>query len=198
MRAPMLDGQGLRIREDLDSLTPDELVALRASFAAMYAAEGERAYPRLAALADPAASPGRGGPLFLPWNRAYLHVFEQSLQTFAPAVSLPWWDWSSERSRGDGIPPAFAAESLQDGSANPLAAAVIADVSPAVAASKGEQAGPPRTSRRPGPAAELPTAAVVDELVAIADFGEFSTRLEAMHDHVHAWVGGTLSLVSHA
>src|SRR5262249_45207770 len=123
---------------------------------------------------------------------------EQSLQTFAPAVSLPWWDWSSERSRGDGIPPAFAAESLQDGSANPLAAAVIADVSPAVAASKGEQAGPPRTSRRPGPAAGLPTAAVVDELVAIADFGEFSTRLEAMHDHVHAWVGGTLSLVSHA
>jgi tyrosinase len=37
------------------------------------------------------------GPAFLPWHRAYLHLFEQKLREVDPSVTLPYWDWTTDQ-----------------------------------------------------------------------------------------------------
>ncbi|MEH1130322.1 tyrosinase family protein [Micromonospora sp. CPCC 206061] len=37
-------------------------------------------------------------PSFLPWHRQYLIEFERALQVYDPAVSIPYWDWTVDRS----------------------------------------------------------------------------------------------------
>jgi tyrosinase len=42
-----------------------------------------------------------GGPAFLPWHRAYLRYLERELQKIKPEyknVTIPYWDWTSDRS----------------------------------------------------------------------------------------------------
>lgn len=38
--------------------------------------------------------------LFLPWHRAYLYFFEQSLLDQVATVPLPWWDWAIGMRKG--------------------------------------------------------------------------------------------------
>lgn len=38
---------------------------------------------------------GHRSPGFLPWHRQFLLEFERELQAVDPAVSLPYWDWTS-------------------------------------------------------------------------------------------------------
>jgi tyrosinase len=40
---------------------------------------------------------GHGAPSFLPWHRQYLIDFERALQSIDPDVSLPYWDWTRDR-----------------------------------------------------------------------------------------------------
>ncbi|KAI8852645.1 hypothetical protein BC829DRAFT_440517 [Chytridium lagenaria] len=35
-------------------------------------------------------------PLFLPWHRAFLRLYENVLRQINPTVSLPYWDWGSD------------------------------------------------------------------------------------------------------
>lgn len=62
---------------------------------------------------------------FLPWHRMYLFQFERIVRSFVTAAggpaewTLPYWDYS-RGSPGNALPPAFRAQQLPDGSANPL------------------------------------------------------------------------------
>src|SRR6266496_3726619 len=61
------------------------------------------------------------GPAFGPWHRELLKLFEQELRNAAgdPSLSLPYWDWTNDRSVTDaGFP--FTPDFLGgDGAANP-------------------------------------------------------------------------------
>jgi hypothetical protein len=49
------------------------------------------------------------GRLFLPWHRAYLYIFELYVQDAGGnnEITVPWWDWTSDLSRSEGIPKAL-------------------------------------------------------------------------------------------
>ncbi|MEU9482077.1 tyrosinase family protein [Streptomyces decoyicus] len=41
---------------------------------------------------------GHRSPSFLPWHRRFLIQFEEALQSITPSVTLPYWDWTVDRS----------------------------------------------------------------------------------------------------
>jgi tyrosinase len=54
---------------------------------------------------DPSMPPGsmpmpHAGPLFLPWHRQYLRMFEDALREVSgnKDITIPYWDWTSEES----------------------------------------------------------------------------------------------------
>ncbi|WP_267243134.1 tyrosinase family protein [Streptomyces sp. PR69] len=42
-------------------------------------------------------------PSFFPWHRRFLLEFEQALQEVDPAVSIPYWDWTRDRSPASSL-----------------------------------------------------------------------------------------------
>src|SRR5207244_3603172 len=100
--------------------------------------------------------------LFLPWSRAYLFRFEQYLQKAKkdPSITIPWWDWSSDVSRKEGIPKAFSDETINEGP-NPLFKFRVG-LPDDVNLDTFAQTGCPKsrefdTHREPGLPAQLPT-----------------------------------------
>lgn len=87
------------IRKNQSSLTPSERAAFVAAVKTLKA-NGDYdvfvAQHRSAFLAGP-NDPAHGGPAFLPWHREYLRRFELALQQIDPSVSLPYWDWTVDR-----------------------------------------------------------------------------------------------------
>ena len=109
---------GLRVRQSVNSLAPQQVDALRRGVAAMKALDAS-------APNDPrgwrfqANIHGNDGPLsnvlwgqcthsngaaqitlqFLTWHRAYLHFFERILRAMSgdPSLNLPYWDWTTDR-----------------------------------------------------------------------------------------------------
>jgi tyrosinase len=131
-------------------------------------------------------------PKFLMWHRAYLYFFELALEDQTPGITLPWWDWTSDGSRTNGIPDAYALPTLPDGTDNRLFSAPVT-----VPAGTSEQLGeiPAVTFREPGNPAELPTPEDIEDILNAPNFIDFTTRLENVHDNIHVWVGGTMSEV---
>jgi hypothetical protein len=41
--------------------------------------------------------PAHMGPAFLPWHREYLRRVELALQAIDPTVTIPYWDWTTDR-----------------------------------------------------------------------------------------------------
>lgn len=48
---------------------------------------------------DPQIEAAYMGPAFLPWHRMFLLMFEWELQSVEPGVTIPYWDWTVDRSR---------------------------------------------------------------------------------------------------
>jgi tyrosinase len=191
-RSPIQPRPRLRHRKSIAKLRPDQLDALRRGFAAIEGLRDNRGFWHWAGLHgapgyDCEHSTNRFDSLFLPWHRAYLYRLELALQTQVPECSLPWWDWPS--SRREGIPPAYAEETVGD-APNPLAGAALP---PLLTEREG---WPTHTSRNPGPPPRLPSAQLVEEVLSLRDFNDFSLQLEQqLHNAVHGWVGGTMGQV---
>lgn len=124
--------------------------------------------------------------LFLPWHRAYLLYFEQVFIEGTAGVALPWWDWTSDVSHQHGIPASFAAAEI-DGRPNPLASGPVPT---------SLRTAPPRTTRRPGPPAQLPNVQTIDSILALTSFEDFSGQLQNQHDLVHGWTGGDMGVIA--
>lgn len=180
----------LAARRDIDDLDARQVEQLRLAFRRLYDAPTGRNYKWLAsAYAQPTGQNQLRTPLFLPWNRALLWLFEQTVRDGDPTFGLPYWDWSSPRSRRRGLPPEFAHRTWQ-GDVNPLHAAVIPPGRLSKARASHEST---RTPRRPG---ELPSGKSIDDLMAVDSFVEFSERLKDTHDQVRLWLGGTNAVVT--
>jgi tyrosinase len=188
-----------RQRRDVSSLLPRQLADLREAFGKVQGLSDDRGYqfhagvhglplPKYCKIAH-------GRPLFLPWHRAYLYVFELALIRQVPTASLAWWDWTRVRK----IPKAYDDANQPDGTKNPLKSVRINDLALAQGARdpKDEEAHWlaqfPDTFRQPGAphAPPLPSAArVKDAIENLGDFLDFQDEVEQMHNDVHVWVGG--------
>src|SRR6202789_2883259 len=127
-----------------------------------------------------------GQPIFLPWHRAYLYFFELTLRPGGADVTLPWWDWTTDRK----IPKAYAQARAQ-GKKNPLHSAKVDPTALAQGARSGDIKAP-NTVRFPGQPGSppLPSAADIQHVLGLGDFLDFTQQLEQLHNNVHVWVGG--------
>jgi len=215
---------GLKLRKSVATLTDTDLASLRAALIALQGISDDRGYQHWAGIHglplpgycvhnDAAGVFGNlpVGPLFLPWHRAYLYFFELALQDQDPAhaVTLPWWDWTTDPSQPSEIPAAYASDT-SNGQPNPLASGPIAAIPDSqwegdsgARQSLIQQTGidpgplPAVTFRQPGalPGSPpgLPTPQDVQNALALSNFADFSQQLEQIHNGVHVWVGGTMS-----
>jgi tyrosinase len=186
----------LRRRKSVYALSPTQLDALRRAFAAVYAINDNRGYGFHAGIhGEPGHfcrhhEPPSQIPLFLPWHRAYLYVFERALRDQVREASLTWWDWTSPSAHQNGIPQVYAVARV-GGRRNPLHAGPIGPLAQ-------PRRAPPYTERAPLPPSMLPEASEVQRILGIRDFQRFSSRLQDVHDSMHGWVQGHMGIIAWA
>lgn len=109
---------------------------------------------------------------FLPWHRVFLVRLERALRSVHPDVSIPYWDWTKP------IEQSFPSW--------------LAGVLPTVHT-------PSRTitvTRAPGANADLAIiAGNTPTALGQTTFNSFTSALEAIHDSVHVWVGGSMGSI---
>ncbi|MFD9570214.1 tyrosinase family protein [Streptomyces sp. NPDC059982] len=150
---------------------------------------------------------GHRSPSFLPWHRRFLLDFEAALQKVDPKVSLPYWDWTVDRTPASSL---WAADFLggtnraRDGQVldGPFARA---GGNWAITAGVDGRDFLRRTLGAGG--AQLPTKAEVNAVLAMTVYDTapwnsasdgFRNHLEGwrganLHNRVHVWVGGHMA-----
>jgi tyrosinase len=194
------------VRNEVRALSGADVASLRLAFALAYEIRDERGHGFFAGLHGlPLPSYcTHNNELFLPWHRAYLYFFERALQDLDPGATLPWWDWTSSTSHASGIPVAYRRFAGGRPDQNPLAsgpvtltarglAAFRADPNNAGAISSGSR---PRTLRDSDTPSELPRQATVQRALRARTYADFWVLLEGIHNSVHLWVGGAMTLIS--
>jgi tyrosinase len=123
------------------------------------------------------------GPFFLPWHRAYLVHLEIYLRQNSqdPTITIPYWDWSSSKSRTEGIPKAYEEEKMPNGEDNPLKRFHMR-----LSTARGPIDRD--TLRYPQDPSQLPTDEQVQDMINNDDdFNDFLLDLQDVHDAVHGW-----------
>jgi len=164
---------------------------------------------RTAFMATP-NDPAHRGPAFLPWHREYLRRFEQALQQIDPSVSIPYWDWTVDRTPTASL---WAADFM---GGNGTGAGQRVMTGP-FAFSTGEWTltvlDPGDTnaflSRAFGAMGSLPTQTAVNAAMNVVPYDSapwnsatnvntsFRARLEdIIHNPGHMWVGGSMMAMS--
>jgi tyrosinase len=188
--SPQQPAVALRHRPNVDAMSPEQLKAFRVAMGGAMGISDERGYNYQAGIhglpLPISCDIAHGHEIFLPWHRAYLYFFELTLRDVQPGVTLPWWDWTTDRA----VPRAYA-EPQVEGKPNPLYSAAVDPI----ALEQGARSGDPRAPRTlreegiPG-APPLPTAEEIRKLLLLGSFKDFTEQLENYHNNVHVWVGG--------
>ncbi|MEU6706113.1 tyrosinase MelC2 [Streptomyces wuyuanensis] len=150
---------------------------------------------------------GHRSPSFLPWHRRFLLQFERALQSVNPAVTLPYWDWTVDRTPRSSL----WADNFLGGDGRSGDGRVTTG---AFAFSGGNWPMNIRVDGRTflrralgAGVRELPTRADVDAVLAIPTYdaspwnsrsGGFRNNVEGwlgpnLHNRVHVWVGGQMT-----
>ena len=197
---PQDPSTAVRFRRNADRLTAGQLALLRQAFQAVYGIDDDRGYAHHAGIHGLPLPIGcdnaHGTPYFLPWHRAYLYFFERALRDRVPDAMLTWWDWRTDQDRQPRVPEPFANARVAR-RPNPLHSARV----PRLALDQGRRAGitvPGRTRREPGDSTLMPTAREVRRVLELRDFMDFSAALEELHDRVHVWTGGHMTMIPFA
>ncbi|MEU0358998.1 tyrosinase MelC2 [Streptomyces cyaneofuscatus] len=150
---------------------------------------------------------GHRSPSFLPWHRRFLIQFEQALQAIDPAVALPYWDWTADRTASASLwAPGFLGGTgrSRDGQVTEGPFAVSGGRWPVTVTVDGR--GFLRRALGSG-VPQLPTRAEVDSVLAMPTYDTapwnsasdgFRNHLEGwrgvnLHNRVHVWVGGQMA-----
>lgn len=193
----------LRYRPSVSDLTEQQLADFRAAFAALQAINDDRGYQYLAGLHGLPLPMwcdvnGHGKPTFLHWHRAYLYRFELALRATGHDVMLAWWDWYDDPT----VPTAYSDPTDAAGNTNPLYSVHINDlaIQQALAGQAdpdaAQLAGTPDTFRDPGlQGTQMPTRPIIDAVLALDSFADFTDQLESWHGQVHVWTGGHMTNV---
>jgi tyrosinase len=112
-----------------------------------------------------------GRQRFLPWHRVYLLRLEEAMQEIDPLSFIPYWGWTTQR----WVPP------------------WIRNFRPTVNV-PGQ--GNITVTRNVGVPPPLPTSAHVTDVLSETTYTDFTTQVEFIHNDVHGWVGGTMSLIT--
>ncbi|MFE5300652.1 tyrosinase family protein [Streptomyces sp. NPDC056632] len=150
---------------------------------------------------------GHRSPSFLPWHRRFLIEFERALQSVDASVTLPYWDWTADRtSRSSLWAPDFLGGTgrARDGQ--------VLDGAFARAGNRWtvnvRVDGRDYLRRDLGAGGrQLPTRAEVDSVLAMETYDTapwnsssdgFRNHLEGwrgvnLHNRVHVWVGGQMA-----
>jgi tyrosinase len=197
----------MRIRKNIDQLTPEELEKLRRAHKLMMSRIDNRSYQYVANIHgwidEFCKHPrewddmGREVHLFLSWHRAYMLNFEVLLQRAIgdDTIGLPWWNWRST----EGIPTAYSSENV-DGQPNPL---YKFHMNFRGRTRDGQDVEVNQdTERRVGEAFSIAyireraqnTGVDIPDLYRMNDFRQFSEGLRSWwHNAIHGYVGGDMS-----
>ena len=200
------------IRKNQSSLTASEKAAFVAAVKALKANgtyDTFVAQHRAAFMASP-NDPAHRGPAFLPWHREYLRRFELALQSIDSSVSIPYWDWTVDRTASASL------WNVDFMGGNGAGASRRVTTGP-FAFSTGEWAltvrDPGETanflSRSFGAMGSLATRQAVNAALDVTPYDSapwntnsstdtsFRSRLEAViHNPGHMWVGGSMMAMS--
>ncbi|MGK5631858.1 tyrosinase MelC2 [Streptomyces sp. URMC 123] len=150
---------------------------------------------------------GHRSPSFLPWHRRFLIQFERELQTVNASVTLPYWDWTVDRSPTSSLwAPDFLGGTgrSRDGRVTDGAFAFSGGNWPITVRVDGRDFL--RRSLGTG-VRELPTRAELDSVMAMSTYDAppwnsasdgFRNHMEGwrganLHNRVHVWVGGQMA-----
>ncbi|MGF1427992.1 tyrosinase MelC2 [Kitasatospora sp. LaBMicrA B282] len=156
---------------------------------------------------DTSERTGHRSPSFLPWHRRFLLQFEQALQAVDASVTLPYWDWTADRTPDASLwgPDLLGGDGRSsDGqvTTGPFAFAtgnwtltVAPDSRTYLARALGAAGG------------DLPSKADVDTVLGLTPYDAapfnstsdgFRNNVEGwvgpnLHNRVHVWIGGQMS-----
>jgi tyrosinase len=184
-----------RLRRNIDTMSDADVTKFSAAIRKAIAIGDNRGYTHFAGLHGwPANYCKHHEPLFLPWHRAYLYMFEMSLRDMAGDIALPWWDWTSEISHRDGVPTAYSKPDGGLASAPvPLDERMRELVRQQAPWALDFSAAIPATVRHPDPAQKLPKSADVAAILIAPTYADFCIRLEDIHDGIHNWFKGSMT-----
>ncbi len=165
----------LRVRKNILDLSQEEVADLRQAFTLLYES---REYQQFAGILTRFGHTQQNDLLFLPWARAYFNEFELLLGKSVPGVTLPYWDYTSEASRQEGLPGIVASPVTDEHQPNPLY--------------RAEWTEPLHTFRQPMPPEALAeTARLAGTALSFDDFVTFSTSIWKADIFTHIWLGGS-------
>jgi len=131
--------------------------------------------------------------LFLPWHREFLRRLELDLQAIDPSVTIPYWDWTVDRT----LTSSLWGNDFMGGNGVPVGGAVQTG---AFAFSNGRwpltvrdnPAGRVELTRAIGSGGNLPSTNAVQRVLSRTPFSTFTPDLENLiHNIVHVWIGGS-------
>ncbi|MGK4582794.1 tyrosinase MelC2 [Kitasatospora sp. HPMI-4] len=150
---------------------------------------------------------GHRSPSFLPWHRKFLLQFEQDLQSINPAVTLPYWDWTADRTATSSIwGPDFLGGNGRSSDGQVTTGPFAYSGGKWTLTVRPDSRNYLRRSLG-GAVAALPTKAEAESVLAMATYDMapwnsssdgFRNHLEGwrgvnLHNRVHVWIGGHMA-----
>ncbi|MFE0464696.1 tyrosinase family protein [Kitasatospora sp. NPDC058965] len=150
---------------------------------------------------------GHRAPSFLPWHRRFLLQFEQALQGIDATVTLPYWDWTADRTPQAGLWGPDLMGGSGSGDDSRVTTGPFAHDGGNWPLTVAPDSRDFLTRDLGGAVGDLPTRADVDSVLALATYDAapfnssstgFRNNLEGwvgvnLHNRVHVWVGGHMS-----